>query len=415
MGTRTKVVVLGGSALATPSLFQVIGKREPRGAYEFVLYGRNAERLALVRKVSEAITASFPDLDITFSNSTQLEAALEGAEFCINQIRAGGLEGRAFDESFPRQFGIPGEETVGPGGFSSSLRGIPAVLDICRSIERYAPEALVLNLTNPSSIIQYAIRRYTSVQVIGTCDSPVWAMENIAALLKVSMDDLRFGHSGMHHFGWVAGIQHKGEDVLPIVLRNVEKMSKLGTDPELVQALGVIPSVYFKYYAHPDRILAETQGRKIRAHQLMELSSQMLDDFRRWTPGAPLDMLDRRGAGWYEKIVVPALLALAEKWTIEMTLSVDNDGTLPWLPTSAIVEVPVSIHKGQIQHKHGADLPQDVQAMIAQNCAYEMLAAEAIAERDRGKAVRALMSNLMVNGYDQARGILDLVWPREAG
>jgi 6-phospho-beta-glucosidase len=413
MTDRTKVVILGGSALATPVLFQVMGKQGARRAFDFVLHGRDSERLERVRQVSQAIVQSSPDLDIRISAATRLEPALEGVDYVINQIRVGGLEGRAVDETFPRAFGIPGEETVGPGGFNNSLRGIPVILDVCRMIEKLAPEALVLNLTNPSSIIQYAIRRYTLVRVVGTCNSPVSLMGQVARLLGVKTGDLHFDSAGMHHFGWIAGIQQGEVERLPEVLERVEELPKLGTDPELVRALGVIPSTYLRYYFHPDRVLAETEGREIRARQLMQLSEQMLADFRLWKPGDSTGMLARRGAIWYEEIVVPALLALAEGRTTELVLSVDNRDTLPWLPETAIVEVPVQIEGGRIAGQRGAELPQAVRAMIAQNCAYEMQAAEAIAEHDRSKALRALVSNLLVKDFNQARGLLSVIWPEE--
>jgi hypothetical protein len=92
---------------------------------------------------------------------------------------------------------------------------------------------------------------------------------------------------------------------------------------------------------------------------------------------------------------------------------VDNLETLPWLPEEAIVEVPVTIERGEVTARRGAQLPLDIQGLIAQNCAYEMLAAEAIAEKNRDKALRALRSNLLVSNFNQARGILNLVWPEE--
>jgi 6-phospho-beta-glucosidase len=413
MRDRIKVVVLGGSALGTPNLFDALGRRGASQAYEFVLFGRDQERLNLVKGISESIVGTYPELDLKITVSREAEEALEGADYCINQIRVGGLEGRAMDETFPRQFGIPGEETVGPGGFNNSLRGIPVILDLCRTIEKVAPNALVLNLTNPSSIIQYAMRKYTVVNVVGTCDSPVSLMELIAKVLGFPAQELQFSLLGSHHFSWVAGVEYQGKEYLPEVLARAEEMPKLGIDPELIRALGVVPSFYLKYYFHPDRILAETEGRTIRAHQLMQLSAQLLEDYRGWKPGVSSGMVVKRGAVWYEKIVGPALLAIAEKQTTELVLSVDNRGSLSWLPDEAIVEVPVKIEAGKITGRRSADLPQNIKAMVAQNCAYEMLAAEAIAEMDRQKAIQALMANHLVTNFNQARGILDLIWPGE--
>ena len=406
-----KVSILGGSALATPLIFDQMGKLAAKKSYDVFLYGRNTEHLDLVKRISVETLSRYPDLDINIFATTSLEGSLEGADYCINQIRAGGLEGRAFDETFPRQFGIPGEETIGPGGFSNSMRGIPVIMEICRTLEKVAPNALILNLTNPSSIIQYAIRKFSSANVVGTCDSPISLMDMIAKLLGLEAKDLCFNLTGMHHFGWITGVLHEGKDRLAEVLERAEEMPKLGTDAELVRLLGVLPSLYAKYYFHPDRILAQTEGRKIRAHELMQLSEQMLADYRSWKPGDAPDMVTKRGAVWYAKIVVPALLAFAEKQTTELVLSVDNQGTVSWLPDEAIVEVPVKIEAGKITGRRSADLPQNIRTMVAQNCAYEMLAAQGIVERDRKKATQALLANLLVSNYNQVRGILDILWP----
>lgn len=413
MSGRTKVVILGGSALATPGFFDEFGKQGAKGAYEIVLFGRDEERLELVKKVSQYYVDTYPDLDVKIATSRVLESAVAGADYCINQIRVGGLKGRATDETFPRQFGIPGEETVGPGGFNCSLRGIPVILDICRTLENLAPEVTLLNLTNPSSVIQYAIRKYTKVNVVGTCDSPVSLMELIAKVLEVDVRDLEFDLAGMHHFSWVTSVRHQGDELLPGVLEKAEEMPKLGVDPELIRTLGVIPSFYQKYYFHPDRILAQTEGRTIRAHQVMNLTDQLLEEYRAWQPDSPPTMVAKRGAAWYKKIVVPALLAFTERQTTELVLSVDNRNTLPWLPEDAIVEAPVQVSAGKIERSRGANFPENIKAMIVQNCVYEMSAAEAIAERDRDKAVRSLLANLLVSNYNQARGILDVIWPED--
>jgi len=412
-GSRIKVVILGGSALATPMIFDAMGKLEATKIYDFVLLGRDEGRLSLVKQVSDEIINNNPGLNVSTHVSTDIESSLSGMDYCINQIRVGGLEGRAFDETFPRQFGIPGEETVGPGGFTNSMRGIPLTIEICRMIEKHAPNATLLNLTNPSSIVHYAVRRYTSVNVIGTCDSPVSLTGMVAGLLNLPVDEIEFELGGMHHFGWIVGVKHDGKDYLPELLQRADEMPKLGTDPEIIRAIGAVPTYYFKYYFHPDRMLAATEGRTIRAHQLMELSDQILQAYREWQPGDPPNMLKKRGAVWYDKIVVPTLLALAENQTTELILSTDNNDSFPWLPGDAIVEGRVPIQEGEMGAVCSFDPPQDVKAMMSQNCTYEMLAAQAIVEQDREKALRALMANLLVSNFNQARGILNLVWPGE--
>ena len=414
MSDRIKLTVLGGSALATPLLFEGMARAKAAAAYDAVLYGRDAERLDLVARVSNDLVSRHPGADIHVTSTSDLGEAVDGAAFIVNQMRVGGLEGRLFDETFPRAFGLPGEETVGPGGFSNTRRALPVVLDACRQIERRAPDAVLLNLTNPSSLIQYAIRRYSKVNVVGTCDSPVALMKMIAGVLGVPRDELTFALSGMHHFTWITGVTQQGKDRLPEVLARAHELPKLGLDPDLIRALGAIPSPYFRYYAHPDRILAMTEGRPVRAQELMVIQDQMLDDFRRWKPGEKIAALSQRGAVWYDEIVVPTLLALAEHKTLELVLSVDNGEALPWLPPQAIIEAPTAIRGGQVGKPRPADLPDDIRGLVHRNAAYEMLAVEAIIEDDRLKALRALMSNLMLRSYNQARGLLDVIWPDKA-
>jgi 6-phospho-beta-glucosidase len=413
MSGRRKLVVLGGSALATPILLEGLARAGEGVAYDVVLFGRDQERLDLVTRVSQDLIARQATADLRVSYEQDLARAVGGADFIVNQMRIGGLEGRLFDETFPRAFGIPGEETVGPGGFNNTLRGLPVVLAACREIEAHAPGAIVLNLTNPSSLVQYAMRLFTKVNVLGTCDSPVGLMNMIAGLLGTARSELTFDLAGMHHFTWIVGVHQAGRDRMPEVLARVQELPKLGVDPELIRVLGAIPSPYYRYYAHPDRILAMTEGRTTRAQELMGVQDRMLQAFRRWKPGETMPELAQRGAAWYEQVVLPTLRALAEKQTTELVLSLDNAGALPWLPDGAIIEAPVAIRAGVVGKPRVAELPPDVRALVQRNAAYEMLAVESIVERDRDKALRALMSNLLVRDFNQAKGILDVVWPGE--
>jgi|WetSurMetagenome_2_1015567.scaffolds.fasta_scaffold03058_4 6-phospho-beta-glucosidase len=414
MTERIKLTVLGGSALATPLLFETMGQLNAQNAYTVTLFGQDNNKLELVKRFSEAVLAEHPGLDVKVQTISNAKKAIEGSHYILNQIRVGGLNGRLFDETFPRRFGVPGEETVGPGGFSNSIRGIPVILDYCRMVEKYAPDAIMLNLSNPSSIIQYAIQKYTKVNVVGTCDTPISTIRMVADSLSIPIDQLSFDWFGMHHFGWVIGVRKAQADLFDQVLNNLEKMPALSVDSEIVKAVGAIPASYLKYYFHPDRILAATEGRTPRAAELIALFNQMQIEMEAWQPGQSLSVLKKRGAAWYDKIVVPTLLMLSEKKSGELILSVQNKGSVPWLPTDAIVELPVKFEKGIINGgRVPKNIPLDIQGMVTRNSAYESLAAEAIVEKDRNKAIRALQSNLLLSNFNQVRGILEQVWPNE--
>src|SRR5712691_3395103 len=141
------LAVLGGSGVGTPELFNAL-LRWPAGSdtrpeLRVVLLGRSAHKLEQVRAVSEQIVQeAYPAIHIEAFTDWCL--GLEGADYILNQVRVGGLEARAHDETFPQDLGIPGEETIGPGGFANALRTIPTVLESFDLISKVASNAVVL-------------------------------------------------------------------------------------------------------------------------------------------------------------------------------------------------------------------------------------------------------------------------------
>lgn len=170
-----RLVVLGGSGAATPELFDALagwpGGAERRPPLEVVLVGRSAEKLDLVAGATRQ-RAPADGAPVRVETATQL-AALDGCDVVLNQVRIGGLAAREFDETFPRRHGLPGEETMGPGGFANALRTVPALRATWQEVARRVPEALLINLTNPAGIVVQAARREFGLAAVEVCDSPV--------------------------------------------------------------------------------------------------------------------------------------------------------------------------------------------------------------------------------------------------
>ena len=406
-----RLTVLGGSGVATPELLRALAARPDRPAMEIVLHGRTREKLESVAAVCGRLAAQASP-PLTVRHTTDLAESLEGAHYVLNQIRVGGYAARRYDETFPQAFGIPGEETFGPGGMNNARRTVPVTLEACRVIERVAPEALLINLTNPSSFIQYAVSRYTKVRAVGVCDSPVGLARAVAAALGAPPDELWIGYIGMHHFGWVTEVRWKGRDVLPGLLANVEALPGLPVDPDIVRAVGALPTSYFKYYYHPDRMLARQVGRPSRAEELMQLERQILADYESPSSAGVPESLSARGAHWYEEIVVPVLLAHARDARQVFILNVTNGTTLPWMPKEAIIEVPVVVARHGLTPLEPPSAPPDLRAMLVRNAACEMLWVQAVVEGSEEKALRAMVLNHLVHNLDQARAILREIWGR---
>jgi|YNPNPStandDraft_1061719.scaffolds.fasta_scaffold06507_2 6-phospho-beta-glucosidase len=404
-----KVVVLGGSGVATPELADAIVRSPGRmRSIALWLVGRSRDKLEKVAAVARHLAGDDPLLSVSYT--TDAEAALEGADYVINQIRVGGLEARAFDESFPHELGLPGEETVGPGGFANAVRTIPVVLEYARAMERLCPAATLLTFANPSSMVQQAVARYTRLRTIGLCDGPITLINNIAAALGAPADELTVDYVGMHHFGWVTGIWWQGRNMLPEALTKADQIAR-EVEPAIAQAIGALPGPYLNYVFHPDRMLAKKVGRRTRAEELLELQGEILADYERpLAAGEKPAALTRRKARWYEAIIAPVLLALVEGRQGRFILNVVNNGTIPWLPAEAVVELPVLLEGSHVRPFAVGPVPFDVRTLIQLNCAYEMLAVEAIVERDRARALRALLVNPIIHTYDQAARVLERVW-----
>jgi 6-phospho-beta-glucosidase len=409
MAENKKLTVLGGSSIATPLLIQELAKRQDRPPFEVCLVGRTLDKLEKVAAAStRTAEGALTPLKISFETDTR--KGLVGADYVLNQIRVGGYPARAYDERFPKQFGILGEETYGPGGMSNALRTIPVVLEYCRDIETTAPQAVVLNLTNPNSFIQYAATRYSKVNIVGVCDSPVGIGENIATMLNVPYKELWIEYIGMHHFGWVMKVIYKGKDMMPEITSKLDQAPGLPVDVEIARAVGGIPTSYFKYYYHANRAFEKQKNQeKVRAEQLMELEAQVMKDFDAGSGGIP-EALTQRGAHWYGAIVAPVMLAHANNANEVYTLNVVNGTTIKWMPENAIVETPTLVSAHGFTPLQPASAPPDLQAMVRLNAAFEMLWVEAVVEKDYDKALRAMMLNHLVQNLDQAKAILQEIW-----
>jgi len=402
-----KIAVLGGSGVATPELVAALIEQQLQQPLELALIGRTADKL---EKVASACRRLVDGHEIEVTASTDTERGLDGANFVINQVRVGGLKARAFDETFPHEFGFPGEETVGPGGFANATRTVPVVLGYARQVERLAPEAVFVNFTNPTSFIQYAISRYTKVTALGLCDSPVSLVNMIAAALDLPAEELSVDYVGMHHFGWVTAVYWKGHNLMTEVLARAARLSKLGVEPEAIQALGAVPHPYYRYFVHGDAILEKQRGQPSRALQLASLQDEMLSAYE--SPDADvLAIAGKRGAVWYRAVVAPVLAALMESRSAYHIVNVVNGQTLPWLPSGAIIETPALLQQGRVRPLPPQDVPANVRALVQHNCAFEMAAVEAIVERSYDKALRALLLHPMRLTYQQAKGVLERIWP----
>jgi alpha-galactosidase len=108
--------------------------------------------------------------------------ALKGADVVLCTILAGGVNVWRHDIEIPKKYGVDTcvGDTRGPSGIFRALRTIPVMLDIVKDMERYCPDAVLLNYTNPMAMLCRAMQRSTSIPVTGLCHSVQGTAEMLA-------------------------------------------------------------------------------------------------------------------------------------------------------------------------------------------------------------------------------------------
>ncbi|MGD0686964.1 MAG: hypothetical protein ABSA03_17845 [Streptosporangiaceae bacterium] len=393
-----RLAVLGGSAVATVQLVESLadwpgGEARRPARLELVLHGRS-ERLEPVAAACR-LRAEALGLPVSVRAERALQAALDGAGVVLNQIRAGGLQARSWDESFPQAAGIPGEETMGPGGLACAVRTVSALRPVWAEVSRSAADALIVNLTNPAGIVAQAARAEFGLGIVTVCDSPLVLLDAIGRRLRRPQDQVRARYAGLNHVGWYVP-EAPGE--LDLLHGLVD-----GLDPALPALYEAVPGPYLRYYAHPDRMLAAQRGRPTRAQELLRIQRETADFYVR---GAVPPAWERT-APWYSLAVVPLLDAWLNGSERVLIVGLPNGSRVPWLPGDVIVEGPaLAVAAGSIEPLAVAGLPDLPRGLLARHAAYERLAAAALAGQPSVAGLtRALLANPMVASFDQASAL----------
>jgi 6-phospho-beta-glucosidase len=413
-----KIAVLGGASSYTPELFAGLLRPDSRLTVdEVALLDLDATRLELVARVSRRLVEA-ADRRLTIHPTLSTDEVMDGADFVILQIRVGGAQARIRDETLPMRFGMVGNETTGPGGFICALRTVPVALAYARALERIAPKACLLNLTNPAGIVTEALLNHSSLRTLGFCNIPINLTTGLAEALDVSTDRMRIEYFGLNHLGWVPRAYLDGREVLGRLL--AEARNRQATlyrhelvdplvDPEWLRVLGMIPNWYCRYYYYPEQVLEEdrrseqTDGqRDITADEHLRRIYQ-----RTGYDQQAREILAAKGGAQYYEPVLRVIDAIVHDTGALVVADVQNGGALPDLPAGACVEVPARFRRERTEPVPVGPMPISVRGLVQAVKAYEELAIEAALIGDSGIAVAALVAHPLCGSYPKAKAFLD--------
>jgi alpha-galactosidase len=400
----TTVTLIGaGSAEFTAELVTDFLSVDALPEGEFRLVDVDPARLDLARRFAEHLIDRTgkawtvrPDVDRA--------TVLAGSDVVINTIEVAGLRNVRHDYDIPMRYGVDQciGDTIGPGGLFKAFRTIPAWLEILGDVERLCPGALVLNHTNPMSMMVLAASRVSSFPVYGMCHSVHYTVEQIAEYLQVDESRLTFRAAGVNHLAWITDLWLDGEDAYPLVRERGRVPEVWERDPvrfELMYHLGRFPtessghvSEYVPYFRSHPEILARYVRPGYRgesgfyANHWPTWRAESDERLARVLAGDEEYPMERGGE--YPSRIVEAMTT-GEPASVYV--NIPNEGWISNLEGGGVVEVEAKVDGDGIHPQPFGALPPQLAALDRRHLEIHDLAVTALLERDRELAVQALM------------------------
>lgn len=413
-----KIAVIGGGSSYTPEIVEgFIRNYDQMPVRELWLVDieEGKHKLDIVGNLAKRMVKE-SGLPIDVHLTLNRREAIAGADFVTTQMRVGLLEARKRDEHIPITYGVIGQETTGPGGMMKALRTIPVILDICRDIEELAPNAWMLNFTNPAGIVTEAVARHSKVRSIGLCNSPINVKKFLAAEYGVSEQEVLPEFVGINHLHWVTSALVRGEEKLPELLDGgktytAKNVPTLGWDSDFLRSLGGIPTYYLKYFYMTNEMFAEMKEAMekdgTRADVVSRVEKELFELYKDEELKVKPKQLEQRGGAYYSEAAVNLMTSIYNDRHDIQALNVSNGNIYDFLPSKASIEVNcVVTGQGPIplppQH-----VPEHVKGLMHAVKVYEELTIEAAVTGDRGIALQALVHHPLVPSVTIAKQMLD--------
>ncbi|MFF4014385.1 6-phospho-beta-glucosidase [Streptomyces sp. NPDC001843] len=407
-----KLTVVGGGSTYTPELIDGFARlRETLPIEELVLVDPAADRLELVGGLARRIFAK-QGHGGRITTTADLDAAVEGADAVLLQLRVGGQAAREKDETWPLECGCVGQETTGAGGLAKALRTVPVVLDIAERVRRANPRAWIIDFTNPVGIVTRALLE-AGHKAVGLCNVAIGFQRKFAGLLGVTPADVHLDHVGLNHLTWETGVRlggPEGENLLPKLLADHGDTvaDDLRLPRPLLDRLGVVPSYYLRYYYAHDAVVRELRTKPSRAAEVAAMEKELLAMYGDPALDEKPELLAKRGGAYYSEAAVDLAAALlggsGSPYQVVNTL---NRGTLPFLPDDAVIEVQAAVGPTGPVPLPVPEVDPLFAGLVANVTAYEELALQAALRGGRDRVFRALLAHPLIGQYEYAEALTD--------
>ena len=424
---KFSIAVAGGGSTFTPGIvLMLLENLDKFPIRQIKFYDNDAERQEVIAKACDIIIKEKAP-DINFVYTTDPETAFTDIDFVMAHIRVGKYAMREKDEKIPLRHGVLGQETCGPGGIAYGMRSIGGVIELVDYMEKYSPNAWMLNYSNPAAIVAEATRRLRpNSKILNICDMPIGIEIRMAEMLGLeSRKDMVIRYFGLNHFGWWTDIRDKEGNDLMSALR--EKVAKIGYNVEIegenteaswndtfTKARDVfaidpttMPNTYLKYYFFPDYVVEHSDPNHTRANEVMEGREKFVFGECRAIAEKGTAKDSKLHVDDHASYIVDLARAIAYDTKERMLLIVENDGAISNFDSTAMVEVPCIVGSNGPEKIVQGKIPQFQKGLMEQQVSVEKLTVEAWIEGSYQKLWQAITLSRTVPSAKVAKAILD--------
>lgn len=402
-----KIGIIGGGSIFTPELIDLFARySDALGEIEIRLMDIDEQRLKIVGGLCERIIRK-SGKPILIKYVDDYKQAIQGADFILVQFRVGGEDARIEDDKLGMKYKIPFVETVSVCGFSAYLRTYYELEKIALLINEFAPDAWIMNFTNPAGMLAQTLYQLGCKKTVGVCNSSIFFRDYFAGVLNCSPDDVLMNWRGLNHLTVIDSIKFDGEEVFLKLVEMLEsKASTISPFPvSLVKALGYIPNYYLQYNYLKEKVVEQLQSRpRTRAEEVKEVNARILESYK--TIDHVPDELKQRGGYGYSRAVANLVKGVVTGDCKVHYAVIKNGSVLPELPFDSFVEVPVITQKNEIKAIQVDPLPETIRALLITMNQYERMLVTAARERSLKGLLNALLVHPLIGSYTLAEPLL---------
>jgi alpha-galactosidase len=370
---------------------------ELHGDLELAFHDIDATRLgyadALARRISDQTGSA-----ARVSSDLDRLAAVEGADYVINAVQVGGYRATRADFDIPARYGVRQTigDTIGIGGISRGLRTLPVAMGIGEDLSKVAPDAYLLNYSNPMAMLPWGVYAGTPFQrVVGLCHSVRDTHAFLASAVGEQVVDVRFVTAGFNHQAFVLTFERDGVDLYPR-LREV-----IDGDPELQRRVRVELFRHFGYFPTESsehgaeyvpwfmRHDGEVERFRIFVGDYLQRSERNIDEYE--ATRRELEDEATLAVRPTSEMASEIIYARQTGTPHELYVNVRNDGLISNLPQDCCVEVPAVVDRDGVHPQAVGALPPHLAALNRTFLNVAELTVRAVLEGDREHVYHAAL------------------------